>query len=149
MRNWPQARHLVKGDIEADEYYYTNSIHLRANAPVDLLTRIQKQAKFHSLIESGAIIHAFVGENLPSAGAIASLVQKTFDKTRAAQLTVSPEFTICRVCNRANAGLQGTCRSCGATDYFEIARTDATELPLRPWNRDALLELERVKAVAR
>ena len=76
-RNWPQARHLVKGDVEADEYYYTNSIHLRANAPVDLLTRIQKQAKFHSMIESGAIIHAFVGEERPPTESILALVRRT------------------------------------------------------------------------
>ena len=86
---------VLLGDIEQDEFYYTNSIHLRADADVDILSRIRTQAKFHPLIESGAIIHAFVGEQRPSPESILNLVRKTFEKTQAAQLTISPEFT-CR-----------------------------------------------------
>jgi ribonucleoside-triphosphate reductase len=75
--------------------YYTNSIHLRADAPVDLITRIRMQSKFHPLIESGAIIHAFIGEERPSTASVLALVRKTFEQTQAAQLTLSPEFTVC------------------------------------------------------
>ncbi len=146
MRRFPEAADYVRGDIDKDEIYYTNSIHLRPDADVDLITRIQKQAKFHSLIESGAIIHAFVGENRPSAGAIANLVRKTFEKTRAAQLTISPEFTICKLCNRMTAGISQTCSHCGAHNYEEITRVDTT--PARGnWSRETLMELERVRQV--
>ena len=100
---------LECGDIAADEYYYTNSIHLRADAPVDLVERIRCQAKFHALIESGAIIHAFVGEERPSAASILALVEKTFANTQAAQLTVSPEFTICKSCQQTTAGIREAC----------------------------------------
>ncbi len=57
------------------------------------------QAKFHVLIESGAIIHAFVGEERPPAESILALVRKTFENTKAAQLTICPEFTICNDCH--------------------------------------------------
>ncbi|MFC1806460.1 anaerobic ribonucleoside-triphosphate reductase, partial [Planctomycetota bacterium] len=43
MRTFPEARAYVRGNIERDEYYYTNSIHLRADAPVDIVTRIRLQ----------------------------------------------------------------------------------------------------------
>ena len=142
MRNWPAARGLVRGDIEADEYYYTNSIHLRADAPVDLLTRIQKQAKFHAMIESGAIIHAFVGEERPPASSILTLVRKTFEGTIAAQLTISPEFTICNECHKWTAGLQDRCDYCGSEDVYGIARIVGYFSRIANWNKSKLGELK-------
>jgi len=142
VRDWPQARALVKGDIANDEYYYTNSIHLRADAPVDLLTRIQKQAKFHSLIESGAIIHAFVGEERPPAESILALVRRTFDKTPAAQLTISPEFTICNDCRKWTPSLQETCGHCGSKDVYGITRIVGYFSRVSNWNKSKLGELK-------
>ena len=116
MRLFPEAGALVKGDRSNDEYYYTNSVHLRASAPVDLITRITAQAKFHPLIESGAIIHAFVGEERPSWRSIFNLVRKTYENTQAAQLTISPEFSLCAVCGRMTNGLVGKCVHCSCED---------------------------------
>ncbi|MCC8189308.1 MAG: anaerobic ribonucleoside-triphosphate reductase, partial [Planctomycetes bacterium] len=109
---------------------------------------IMKQAKFHSLIESGAIIHAFVGESRPSAGAIASLVRKTFEKTKAAQLTISPEFTICRSCHKVGAGISQRCPHCGAANLPGIHRVDETDATGRKWSREGLAELGRLELVA-
>ena len=142
MRDWPQSRDLVKGDVEADEYYYTNSIHLRADAPVDLLTRIQKQAKFHSMIESGAIIHAFVGEELPPAESILRLVRQTFEKTPAAQLTISPEFTICNDCHRATPGLHTRCDYCDSESVYGMTRIVGYFSRISNWNKSKLGELK-------
>jgi ribonucleoside-triphosphate reductase len=89
---------------------------------VDLVQRITKQAKFHNLIESGAIIHAFVGENRPSAKAIAKLVEMTYRKTNAAQITISPEFTICNRCKKMIPGMSTRCQSCGAENITEAKR---------------------------
>ncbi len=141
LRNFPCAREYVRGDIENDEYYYTNSIHLRADAPVDMLTRIRLQSKFHQLIESGAIIHAFVGENLPSAASIASLVKKTYYQTQAAQLTISPEFTICKPCHKMTVGLYETCPACGSADVYGITRIVGYFSRINNWNKSKLGEL--------
>jgi len=141
LRNWPAARGLVKGDIEADESYYTNSIHLRADAPVDLLVRIEKQAKFHAMIESGAIIHAFVGEERPPASSILTLVRKTFEKTAAAQLTISPEFTICNGCHKWTASLRDRCDYCGSEDVYGITRIVGYFSRIANWNKSKLGEL--------
>ena len=116
LARFPEARGLMRGDVALDDIYYTNSVHLRPDAPVDLVTRIRMQAKFHPLIESGAIIHAFVGEQQPSAGAIKSLVKKTYDNTQAAQLTISPEFTMCGSCHQKIPGLVSHCPHCGRSD---------------------------------
>lgn len=134
VKNYPQARELVKGNIERDEFYYTNSIHLRPDAPVDMLTRIIIQSKFHTMIESGAIIHAFCGEERPPATSIMNLVRKTFVNTQAAQITISPEFTVCTVCNRLSPRLTERCEHCGVSNIRGIQRLDSYEERLNNWD---------------
>lgn len=140
-RDWPVSRKLIKGDLEKDEIYYTNSVHLRPDAPVDLMTRIEKQAKFHSLIESGAIIHAFVGEERPPAAGIFALVQKTLMNTQAAQLTISPEFTICQECGRWTPRLQDFCDYCQSENVYGITRIVGYFSRVSNWNKSKLGEL--------
>jgi ribonucleoside-triphosphate reductase len=142
VRDWPQARALVKGDVEADEYYYTNSIHLRADAPVDLLTRIRLQAKFHGMIESGAIIHAFVGEERPPAESILALVRRTYEKTQAAQLTISPEFTVCNACRKWTPRIQDHCDFCNSKDVYGVTRIVGYFSRVSNWNKSKLGELK-------
>lgn len=123
QRRYPEASRMLRGSVDQDEVYYTNSVHLRANAPVDMITRVRMQSKFHGMIDSGAIIHAFVGERLPSAESIFNLVEKTFHKTMAAQLAISPEFTVCSVCNYMSVGDHNECPKCGAKNYVSnVAR---------------------------
>jgi ribonucleoside-triphosphate reductase len=141
-RDWPQARAFVKGDLAADEAYYTNSIHLRADAPVDLLTRIVKQAKFHTMIESGAIIHAFVGEERPPAESVLALVERTFEKTKAAQITISPEFTACNSCHKWTPRLQDHCDFCGSKEVDAITRIVGYFSRIANWNKSKLGELK-------
>ena len=136
-----EAAELLKGSVDNDEMYYTNSIHLRADAPVDLVTRIRLQSKFHPLIESGAIIHAFVGEDRPSPTAIMALVRKTFERTKTAQLTISPEFTHCVACSRLMPRMVDRCEYCGSEDVYGITRIVGYYSRVSNWNRSKLGEL--------
>jgi len=142
LRRFPQTRNVIRGNIEADEMYYTNSIHLRADAPVDLVTRIRKQSKFHALIASGAIIHAFVGEERPPAAGILALVRKTFEKTHAAQLVISPEFTVCNACGRVTPGLAEQCSFCDSPDVTGMTRVVGYYSRINNWNKSKLGELK-------
>lgn len=141
LKNFPEAERVVRGSIEDDECYYTNSIHLRADAPVDILTRIREQSKFHSMIEAGAIIHAFIGEERPPASSIFNLVQKTFMKTQAAQFTVSPEFTICDSCQNLMPELLEKCESCNSTKVYGVSRIVGYYSRINNWNKSKLGEL--------
>ena len=141
MRIYPEARAHLRGNIERDEFYYTNSIHLRADAPVDIVTRIRLQSKFHQLIESGAIVHAFVGEELPSADSILSLVRKTYEQTACAQLTISPEFTVCSACHRMEVGLRETCSVCESPDVYGLTRIVGYFSRISNWNKSKIGEL--------
>jgi ribonucleoside-triphosphate reductase len=138
---YPESRAVLKGNIEKDEFYYTNSIHLRADAPVDIVSRIEMQSKFHRLIESGAIIHAFVGESMPSPDSILNLVEKTFRKTQSAQLTISPEFTICDECGLKTRGLKQTCSYCQSEKVCHITRIVGYYSRIENWNKSKIGEL--------
>jgi anaerobic ribonucleoside-triphosphate reductase len=120
LENFPESAIVIKGDIPGNRPFYTNSIHLRADAPVDLVTRIRTQSLFHPAIESGAIIHAFVGEEKPSPEAIYTLVENVYRNTQSAQITISPEFTICKKCRTTHRGMHDTCPGCGNNDSESI-----------------------------
>lgn len=134
LREYPESAEVVKGSMERDETYYTNSIHFAAAAPVSLIERIDGQSRFHTMIESGAIIHAFVGEKKPSPEAILSLVTKTWKNTRAAQLTISPEFTVCRDCRKISRGLNDNCRVCHSDDVYGLSRVVGYFSRINNWN---------------
>jgi ribonucleoside-triphosphate reductase len=104
LKNYPESRGIIKGDYKNSEVYYTNSIHFEADADISIFERIEKQGKFNSLIESGSITHIFIGEHRPSKEAIYSLIQKTWEKTQSSQITISPEFTVCRDCGKISEG---------------------------------------------
>ncbi len=142
MREYPESQSVIKGDIDKDEYYYTNSIHFRADAPISLIERIQKQSKFHTMIESGAILHAFVGEQKPNAKSILNLVEKTFKNTQAAQLTISPEFTICEDCHRNSRGIKEVCPSCQSSNVYGVTRVVGYFSRVDNWNKSKLGELK-------
>lgn len=103
-QEYPESKNFVRGNLETGEIYYTNSIHFEADAPIDIMERIEKQAKFNPIIEAGAITHVFLGEQKPTAESILSLVKKTWENTQSAQITISPEFTVCMDCNQIGRG---------------------------------------------
>jgi ribonucleoside-triphosphate reductase len=125
LRNYPSEA-IVQG--QDGEIYYSNSIHYRASAPISLIERIKGQSKYHGFIESGAIIHSFVGERRPSPESIARLVESTFKHTQCKQLTISPEFTVCAVCGKQTSGFKDTCKACGAKNVEGVERISVEEL---------------------
>lgn len=129
-----EALQIYKGGSE-DVAYYTNSVHLSADAPVSLVERIRKQAQFHSLIESGAITHAFIGEERPSPQAIETLMRETFFRTQSAQVTLSPEFTYCLDCGHNMRGLKENCTSCGSARVEGETRVVGYFSKINNWNK--------------
>jgi ribonucleoside-triphosphate reductase len=101
---YPESKNYVRGNQKTKEVYYTNSVHYASDAPVDIIQRIEGQARFNPLIESGAITHCFVGEKLPDPKSIENLVKKTFYNTESAQIVISPEFTVCQDCHSVSPG---------------------------------------------
>jgi len=126
LANYPESRDYIKGDIKKGEVYYTNSIHFAPDAPVDIVKRITGQAKFNTMIESGAITHVFVGEQRPDPKSIENLVRKTWENTESAQIVISPEFTICYDCQKTSPGFkrggEARCGHCGSENVYGMSR---------------------------
>ncbi|MBD3238656.1 MAG: anaerobic ribonucleoside-triphosphate reductase [Candidatus Moranbacteria bacterium] len=95
---------VIKGNLEKDEVYYTNSTQLNISAPIDPIERIRTEGLFHPLIDAGAITHIWLGESKPSAKSIANLVEKCFKQSEVAQIALSPEFTHCNECGKTQRG---------------------------------------------
>jgi len=146
LREFPESKRVVKGSIADDECYYTNSIHFAASADIDLITRIIKQSKFHPLIKSGAIIHAFVGEKKPPAESIFNLISKVWKNTLSAQITISPEFTVCNQCKKVSRGLLDSCSYCHSTDVYGITRIVGYYSKISNWNKNKIGELKDRKS---
>ncbi len=142
LQEFPNGKKVIKGNSELDESYYTNSIHFAASAQVDLITRIIKQSKFHPLIKSGAIIHAFIGESQPSAESIYNLVKKVWENTQCSQLTISPEFTVCNLCSKVSRGLTENCNNCGSEDVYGVTRIVGYYSKITNWNKNKIGELK-------
>jgi len=104
IKEFPESMEYVRGNLNSGEVYYTNSIHLAPDAPVDIIERIDKQGRFNPLIESGAITHVFLGEQKPDPESIFNLVKRTWENTQSAQITISPEFTVCEDCHKVSRG---------------------------------------------
>jgi ribonucleoside-triphosphate reductase len=128
-----ESRDIVKGSEDAE--YYTNSIHLAADADVSMVDRIIEQAKYHSMIESGAITHCFIGEERPDSESIAHLMTEIFFRTQSAQVCISPEFTFCGDCNHQTRGLLETCPECGSTNVVGETRVVGYFSKIQNWNK--------------
>ena len=141
-----QTEKVVKGNLKTDEYYYTNSIHLAVDAPVDYIERVEKQGLFHPLMEAGAFVHVWLGESEPAPESIKSFVIKTYKNTQAEQIAFSPEFTVCEACRQTSRGLKETCPKCGADDVYGITRVVGYFSKVQTWNKGKTGELvERIR----
>lgn len=147
MKYFPeQTKSVIKGNLENDEYYYTNSIHIAVTADVNYIDRVEKQSRFHPLIEAGSIVHVWLGEHEPSAESIRNFVVKTFKNTHCAQLCFSPEFTVCNDCRRTSRGLEDVCPLCGSEDVYGITRIVGYFSKVPTWNKGKVGELkERIR----
>ncbi len=147
MKYFPkQTKSVIKGNVNNGEYYYTNSIHVAVDAPLDYIERVQKQSLFHPLIEAGSIVHVWLGEHEPPPESIRNFVIKTFKNTHCAQLAFSPEFTVCNACRRTSRGIQEACPLCGSDDVYAITRIVGYFSKVPTWNQGKIAELkERIR----
>ncbi|MCU0642068.1 MAG: anaerobic ribonucleoside-triphosphate reductase [archaeon] len=106
-KHYPQAAKVIKG-TEKDPYY-TNSIHYSPDAPVGLVDRIVGQSRFHDMIESGAIVHAWEGERRPDPEYIKRMAVNTLRNTRCSQLVFSPTYSECDNCGKVMNGERKLC----------------------------------------
>ena len=137
----PEAGHFVKGDLAKGEIYYTNSSHLHVSAPVSPMERVEMEGRFHPFISGGAFTSLWLGDARPSTESIVRFVTEVFRDTKSSQITFSPDFTTCTVCDRTFRGLRETCPFCGSKDVEGIARITQYFSRISEWNKGKRAEL--------
>jgi len=100
-----KAASVMKGSIELNEMYYTNSTYLNVAERINPIERVKKEGMFHPMIHAGSLTHIWLGEARPDPSSIANFVVKTFKKTQNDQICFSPEFTSCLDCGKTVRGL--------------------------------------------
>jgi len=141
LKEFPAAREVVKGNLETNEVFYTNSTHIPYEAPVDPIDRVVKEGHFHPLIKAGAITHVWMGEHKPHPRALASFVRKIYEHSENAQVAFSPEFTICNDCGKVERGLQSSCVRCQSSNVDGVTRITGYFTKISSWNAGKRAEL--------
>jgi hypothetical protein len=148
MQHFEKAKGIVKGTKENP--YYTNSIHFAPDADVGLVDRIVGQSKFHDMITSGAIVHAWVGEKRPEPSFVKEIVRDTLEGTRCSQLTFSPTYTECDSCGSKMPGDVARCKNKDCkdpTDVHPVTKIVGYNSRIDHWNGSQVqIYLDRKKA---
>ncbi len=136
-----EAQKVIKGDIERNEIYYSNSTYIAVGTHTNPIDRVRLEGLFHPIIEAGALTHIWLGEAKPSKEALANFVVKTFRHTQNDQIAFSPEFTSCNDCSKTARGLTETCTYCGSTKVEGITRITGYFTKTPSWNKGKIGEL--------
>lgn len=126
---------IVQGSMQDKSVYYTNSFHVRPNADIPLLQRMQIEAAFHPIVVGGAMSHIWLGEAQPNAEALNTFTQSIVKKTLMAYFSYTKDLTICRKCQNTAGGVLQACPRCGATDIDWWSRITGYYSPVKAgWN---------------
>ncbi|MCK5412756.1 MAG: ribonucleoside triphosphate reductase, partial [Candidatus Pacebacteria bacterium] len=88
------AKMEIKKDIPQDPYY-TNSTQLPVGHTDDLFEAVDLQNPLQTKYTGGTVMHAFLGERLPSGKEAKTLVKKIFEKSEMPYLSLTPTFSVC------------------------------------------------------
>jgi ribonucleoside-triphosphate reductase len=75
--------------------YYTNSTQLPVNYTDDLFEALDLQDSIQTKYTGGTVLHAYMGEALPSAEAVKRIVKKISHNYHLPYFTITPTFSIC------------------------------------------------------
>jgi anaerobic ribonucleoside-triphosphate reductase len=142
LEQYPQDTiRVVKGNIETEEVYYTNSTYINVSVPINPIDRVTQEGLFHPLIEAGALSHVWIADARPPAESVANFVLKTFQHTQNAQIAFSPEFTTCNDCGKTSRGLADCCPYCHSENVDGITRVTGYFTRISSWNKGKKGEL--------
>jgi ribonucleoside-triphosphate reductase (formate) len=135
------AMKVVKGNIDTQQMYYTNSTYFNVKTPMNPIDRVTKEGLFHPLIDAGALTHVWLGESRPSSASLSNFVIKTFRTTQNSQIAFSPEFTTCNDCGKTTRGITDKCPSCSSENIECMTRITGYFSKIAGWNKGKIGEL--------
>ncbi len=75
--------------------YYTNSSQLPVNYTEDLFEALDLQDEIQTKYTGGTVLHAFLGEAMPSSQSVKKLVKSIATKYHLPYFTITPTFSVC------------------------------------------------------
>jgi ribonucleoside-triphosphate reductase len=136
-----ETRSVVNGDLnDIGSLYYTNSSHVRVNAPVSLGDKIKVEEKFHPLCNGGHIGHFWNTEAYANPEVLMDITKK-ITKTNIGFWTYTKNLSICENCNMGMSGLRDKCISCGSENVERFSRITGYLQNVSNWNKAKQREL--------
>jgi anaerobic ribonucleoside-triphosphate reductase len=134
---------LSAGNGSRNQSFYTNSSHLPVNFTDDIFEALELQDIVQQQYTGGTVFHIYVGERIPSAGSIKSMVKKICQNYHLPYFTFSPTFSVCPGHGYLN-GEQETCPKCGS-ECEVYSRVVGYLRPLKQWNEGKQTEFKARK----
>lgn len=136
-----ETKSVVNGELsDLNSIYYTNSSHVRVNAPVTLGEKVSIEEKFHSLCNGGHIGHFWNAEAYANPEVLMEITQK-MAKTNIGFFTYTKNLSICEKCSLAMGGLKDNCNGCGSNSIERFSRITGYLQNVSNWNKAKQKEL--------
>lgn len=143
------AKNVLSEKTEAREMprdpFYTNSTQLPVGHTDDLFEALKLQDPLQTKYTGGTVLHAFLGERLPSGKEAKVLIKKVFEKYALPYLSITPTFSVCP--NHGYlAGEHFVCPKCLIEQPCEVySRVVGYLRPVQQWNKGKVSEYARRK----
>lgn len=132
---------IVQGDKESGSIYYTNSSHVRVDAKVNLMKRLQIEGAFHPLNSGGMMAHVWIGESHPDPEVLWDLTKNIAKNTLAGYWAYTRDMTHCNNCGKVVGGLHSNCPSCSSSNIEQYSRITGYYQKVSGWNEGKKQEL--------
>jgi ribonucleoside-triphosphate reductase len=120
--------------------YYTNSTQLPVGFTDDVFAALKLQDPLQSRYTGGTVLHAFLGEKMPSVESTKMLVKTIAENFHLPYFSLTPTFSICEQHGYLR-GEQGTCPTCG--EVCEVwSRSVGYLRPVDQWNPGKQVEFK-------
>ncbi|UCF99207.1 MAG: ribonucleoside triphosphate reductase [Spirochaetaceae bacterium] len=120
--------------------YYTNSTQLPVGFSDDVFDALKLQDPLQSRYTGGTVLHAFLGERMPSIKATKALVKTIAENFHLPYYSLTPTFSICEQHGYLR-GEQNVCPTCGET--CEVwSRSVGYLRPVDQWNPGKQVEFD-------
>ncbi len=125
--------------------FYTNSSQLPVGHTEDLFEALELQDPLQTKYTGGTVLHAFLGERLPSGKEAKMLIKRVFEKYELPYLSITPTFSICP--NHGYlSGEHFVCPKCLIEQPCEVySRVVGYLRPVQQWNKGKVSEYARRK----
>jgi ribonucleoside-triphosphate reductase len=124
--------------------FYTNSTHLPVQQTDDLFEALDHQDALQTRYTGGTVIHLFLGESLPDAASVKTLVRRIAESYRLPYFSLTPTFSVCPE-HGYLSGEHALCPHCGRRSEV-YSRVVGYIRPVSQWNEGKQAEYSLRKA---